>query len=506
MYGSEFMKKHIYLLCILYLILSPKLLSQLYEVDIESIHIGSVSIPIDKELDIVISDKDSLTFKYQLSKNSVKTTSPFFYKVVLVQNDYSAPRTSGATEITYSKLQEGNYKFEVYAFDLNGKWVSSVTKVLFRVNNKEAELVKKLAELEKEKIISDKTIDTLTKTINDNSALIEKAKLGVIIAGIVLFVSVMLILMFNSRLNKQKKIAKKNKSDIENHLKKINTLEQQVASSSKSYNEVEQLKNKIEVISKKVESIFELNSNFSNSTKFVQVKSTELEKLQSKKNGMFTDILNGINSPMNVIKSLVELLRNYDFNANETQDIVNNIIDTTKKIIHISEDVQRFIELEVSDININIDTADVNLLISEAVNKNIDEIKRKNITMKINIAPEVTTIKLDAQKITIVLHNLINNAVKFTNNNGKISINCYPKNNSVIFEVADTGIGIDQEDLKKIYENMEASDCLAISNNNGTIGLLIVKKYIEAHNGNVLVSSVLGKGSTFSFNVPLNIN
>ncbi|MPN14474.1 Alkaline phosphatase synthesis sensor protein PhoR [bioreactor metagenome] len=221
---------------------------------------------------------------------------------------------------------------------------------------------------------------------------------------------------------------------------------------------------------------------------------------------MFTDILNGINSPMNVIKSLVELLRNYDFNANETQDIVNNIIDTTKKIIHISEDVQRFIELEVSDININIDTADVNLLISEAVNKNIDEIKRKNITMKINIAPEVTTIKLDAQKITIVLHNLINNAVKFTNNNGKISINCYPKNNSVIFEVADTGIGIDQEDLKKIYENMEASDCLAISNNNGTIGLLIVKKYIEAHNGNVLVSSVLGKGSTFSFNVPLNIN
>jgi signal transduction histidine kinase len=104
-----------------------------------------------------------------------------------------------------------------------------------------------------------------------------------------------------------------------------------------------------------------------------------------------------------------------------------------------------------------------------------------------------------------VLYNFIDNAVKFTDDNGKVSISSYNKNNAIYFEVNDNGIGISQNDLKKIYtsmeENINSKDLLS----NTTIGLLTVKKYVEAHNGKVMVSSIVGKGSTFSFNIPYSI-
>jgi signal transduction histidine kinase len=99
---------------------------------------------------------------------------------------------------------------------------------------------------------------------------------------------------------------------------------------------------------------------------------------------------------------------------------------------------------------------------------------------------------------------LIDNAIKFTNDSGSVSVSCHHKNNAVFFEVNDTGIGISQDDLKKIYENIEKDIAPSDLLSNTTIGLLTVKKYVEAHNGKVMVSSIVGQGSTFSFNIPLD--
>ena len=500
------MKKVIKILILIFIFSPTVLFSQLYEVEIKEILINNVPIAMSDKHDIVIAREDTIAFKYELSKESLANAAsqPFFYNVTLIHDDYKAPRTSGLTEVSYSQLGEGVYTLEVNAFDLGGKWISSTEKIQFRVNNREAALVKKINELNNEKAIADSTILNLEKTINETLT-VKYDEFVLIGAGGLAAIFLVLFIILKIKLSRQKNAAEKYKDEVEKHYKKITNLETQVTAEHDDYEkEVKKLRENMDFIAKKFDSILEVNKSVSSEVLSVNSKSDELDNLQSQKNDIFSDIVKGITDPTMVIKGLVDLLRNYDFNANETKDIVENIIDSTKKIIDISEDIQRFIEFKSSDEApaLSLDKTDVNQIVESAVNKNLNAAKNKNIALSFNVQSDITPIRLDAQKITVVLHNLIDNAIKFTDDNGTVSIDCYQKNDSIFFEVKDTGIGINRSDLQKIYQNMEEAPDDSDLETNPTIGLLTVKKYVEAHNGKVKVSSELGKGSTFSFHIP----
>ena len=498
------LKVLILVLTLLFVSLQTSTLAQLREVEIKEITINSIIVPVENHKDIVISSNDAIAFKYELLTNaSQNSTQPFFYNAVLIHNDYNAPRVSGLTEIIYSNLNEGDYIFEVNAFDLGGAWVSSVAKIRFRVNNKEAGLLQKINQLEQEKVVADSTIQNLKLLVLESQSVINIELLVIVVGGIAV-VFLILFLVFKSKSSKHKKDTKKYKNACEKFQQKVNELESKISQEhNDSEIEVKKLKDNMDFMMKKFDDIFELNKNVSDDVLLITSKTGELDDLQSQKNVMFSNIVKGITDPTQVIKGLIDLLRNYDFNANDTKNIIENIIDTTNKIINISEDLQRFIEfVESSNVTLELDKTNPAEIVKRAVNMNLKEAENKNIQIKYNVSSDVLPIKLDVQKIIVVLYNLIDNAVKFTNDGGKISINCFNKNNAVFFEVNDNGIGISQDDLKKIYKNMEEEIDRNNLLSNTTIGLLTVKKYVEAHNGKVIVSSVVGKGSSFSFNIP----
>ena len=111
----------------------------------------------------------------------------------------------------------------------------------------------------------------------------------------------------------------------------------------------------------------------------------------------------------------------------------------------------------------------------------------------------------DERKIKQILLNLLSNAVKFTPEGGRISITANKTDNGAEISVSDTGIGIAPEDQPKIFEEFRQVGSDSTHKTEGTgLGLTLAKKFVELHGGRIWVESELGKGSTFTFTLPIH--
>ncbi|MDP8212117.1 MAG: ATP-binding protein, partial [Candidatus Zapsychrus exili] len=123
--------------------------------------------------------------------------------------------------------------------------------------------------------------------------------------------------------------------------------------------------------------------------------------------------------------------------------------------------------------------------------------------LTISIPQNIPNILADETRIKQVVLNLIDNAIKYNNPNGEILITANETNDSVKVDITDTGIGIPQKDLPRLFERFYRVDKARSRELGGTgLGLSIVKHIIQAHNGEVSVQSIEGQGSTFSFTLP----
>ena len=119
--------------------------------------------------------------------------------------------------------------------------------------------------------------------------------------------------------------------------------------------------------------------------------------------------------------------------------------------------------------------------------------------------PAIPEISLDPSQIDRVFINLINNAIKFTPIKGKINVAASLENNIVTVEVSDTGIGIKEDDAKKLFDEFYRVDNEINQQVKGTgLGLSLAKKIVEAHQGRIWVTSKIGQGTTFYFTLPVD--
>lgn len=146
--------------------------------------------------------------------------------------------------------------------------------------------------------------------------------------------------------------------------------------------------------------------------------------------------------------------------------------------------------------------SDILAEVKEAV---LNDIKKSNLTFEAEIAENLPTIYADGSAIRRLFLNLIGNAIKFTPHSGKITIKIVPENHSILCSVADTGIGLSQEHLEKIFEKFYQVDSSYTREAGGLgMGLAIARGIVEAHNGKIWAESKgLGWGSTFYFRLPL---
>jgi len=147
---------------------------------------------------------------------------------------------------------------------------------------------------------------------------------------------------------------------------------------------------------------------------------------------------------------------------------------------------------------------DLNATVQEVVHGFVLVAKKKGIVLLEECDPSLPLVRINKDKITQVLVNLLNNAIKFTEK-GKIVVRTEKRDHLVRVSVEDDGPGIRQEDLSKLFKSFsQISSGLPKSEGSTGLGLAISKKIIEAHNGHLEVSSVVGHGSTFFFTLPID--
>lgn len=109
----------------------------------------------------------------------------------------------------------------------------------------------------------------------------------------------------------------------------------------------------------------------------------------------------------------------------------------------------------------------------------------------------------DRNMVNTIIRNLLSNAIKFTPEHGTITASCYMKGDSVFVEITDTGVGMEEKDLKKLFEIDQTTSKKGTSNETGTgLGLLLCKDFADKCGGQITAKSELGKGSSFSVSFP----
>ncbi|MDD5441292.1 MAG: PAS domain-containing sensor histidine kinase [Candidatus Omnitrophica bacterium] len=212
-----------------------------------------------------------------------------------------------------------------------------------------------------------------------------------------------------------------------------------------------------------------------------------------------------LRTPLAAIKTGVNLV--YDELAGNVTDeqkmflgVVRRNLDRLSRLINDVLDFQKF---EAGKMIFQMEKHKINDIINEVYHSLVSLINEKGLTLKLDLADDLPVIDVDHDKIIQVLNNFINNAIKFTDK-GSITVKAYRKDDYVVTDVIDTGIGIKKEDLNKLFVAFEQIGREKNPQNKGTgLGLVISKEIINGHYGKIWVESKVGEGTIFSFALPI---
>ncbi len=223
---------------------------------------------------------------------------------------------------------------------------------------------------------------------------------------------------------------------------------------------------------------------------FISLVSHELRTPLAAIKGATDNLLDGIAGRLNTTQ-------------NECLMITQRNIDRLGRLISDLLDVSR---IEAGKIQLNKEKTNMNNLINDTLKLFQQPAKDKNIKLEVSLPPEPPQLNVDPDKITQVITNLIGNAMKFTPSGGSITLAAYIFESSLQVDVVDTGIGIPQKDLDRVFDKFyQVSGLDNKMKAKGTgLGLPICKGIVEKHGGKIWAESEPGQGSKFSFVLPLN--
>lgn len=232
---------------------------------------------------------------------------------------------------------------------------------------------------------------------------------------------------------------------------------------------------------------------------------TEYVKLENMRKEFVANVSHELKTPITSIQGFVETLKMTDNLDEDTKNRFLTIIENeTTRLTRLIDDILLLSTIE-NKTKKKVEKVDL-FEVFEEVNEVINYIaKKKNIKVKYDFENKDIDLWEYSGYIRQILLNIISNAVKYTGENGKVSVKQYIKSERVFIEVKDNGIGIPQEDIDRIFERFYRVDKARSRSVGGTgLGLAITKHMVKALNGNIKVESELGTGSKFTIELPFN--
>jgi len=238
----------------------------------------------------------------------------------------------------------------------------------------------------------------------------------------------------------------------------------------------------------------------------IQKINTELAEINATKDKFFSIISHDLRSPLSGLMQILFIIaEDYDSLPNEEKlEMIMDVANTSKKTYELMENLLEWSSIQTGTIPFNPKKVTIiNLLdnLEELYNQNL---KSKEITLKIDIKPEIS-IFADKKMVETILRNLLSNAIKFTHPNGTISVSSEPADDFVIIKVSDTGVGITPEILSDLFKVDKVQSSPGTRKETGTgLGLILCKELVEKQNGKMWVESKENVGTTFYLTLPLD--
>ncbi|MDQ1274907.1 MAG: hypothetical protein QG610_479 [Euryarchaeota archaeon] len=212
-----------------------------------------------------------------------------------------------------------------------------------------------------------------------------------------------------------------------------------------------------------------------------------------------------LRTPLNSVIGFSELLLSETVGPlNEKQKrYTENIQKSGNHLLDVINDVLDISRLELGNIDLYYETVDIPGVIEEVQRVLSPLSAEKNISIESNVEQGLKTVIADRVKLKQILYNILNNAIKFSSENGKVTIYAEFKEDMIEISIKDEGIGIHKADYERVFHPFVQID-ESISRKHGGVGLglALVKRFVELHGGKVWVNAIPAKGSTFTFRIP----
>nr|WP_144919714.1 ATP-binding protein [Paenibacillus bovis] len=231
---------------------------------------------------------------------------------------------------------------------------------------------------------------------------------------------------------------------------------------------------------------------------------TEERRLDKLRIDFVSNVSHELRTPISMLQGYSEaIIDDVVETDEEKKELAQIIYDESLRIGRLVNELLDLARMEAGHLSLNYEEVNMEQFLHRIINKFGGIAKENGVELKGNFEVHDIVVKLDPDRIEQVLTNLIDNAIRYTPENGHVIITLTKTVNGVNISVQDNGAGIPAEDLPFVFERFYKADKARTRGRAGTgLGLAIAKNIIDAHNGQISVQSKLGNGTTFSFNLP----
>jgi PAS domain S-box-containing protein len=229
---------------------------------------------------------------------------------------------------------------------------------------------------------------------------------------------------------------------------------------------------------------------------------TPFHELNEAKTNFIATVSHELKTPISSIKMSAQLLEDKRIGnlSPEQAELVKSITDDSERLLKITGELLNMAQVETGNIQLKLQPAQAGVIVDQAINAIRSRAGQKNVALKINLPENLPLIQADVEKTSWVLINFLTNAIKYAPENSAIEISVAQNKNSVEFTVKDSGNGIDEKYLPRIFDRYYKVPGTHERSGTG-LGLAISREFIEAQHGSIWANSTIGEGSVFGFSL-----
>jgi two-component system, OmpR family, phosphate regulon sensor histidine kinase PhoR len=232
---------------------------------------------------------------------------------------------------------------------------------------------------------------------------------------------------------------------------------------------------------------------------------TELKQLDQIRREFVANVSHELRTPLSILRGYIEVLLDEPETPREELARILSIMERhSKRLQRLVDDLLSLAQLESSQAKLEVSVVRVDELLNNLIRDWKEKLAAKNLKVIVDLTPEAFTLHADGTRLEEILHNLLDNAVKFSRENGQIHLQAVRRDSEMVLSVTDNGLGIGKEHLPRIFERFYRADKARSRELGGTgLGLAIVKHIAQLHGGRVEAESELGHGTTIRVVLPL---